>query len=90
MHYKNRGIYSINEISLIDCEEFNTIFKKRNKKISQDKKTLVYVDGQYMTKAKLSAIKRKPLTIEQQNDKKSAWLEKTILFIKKEWLIKSE
>ncbi len=70
MHYKNRKMLSMHDVTLINREEFNIIFKERNKKISQDKNTLVYVNGQYMTKAKLLAMNRKPLTDEQQNDKK--------------------
>ena len=64
MHNKDRKLKRILESELIPQDEYNTLMCKRNKNISENMLTIINHNGEYMTKAKLSALNRK-ITPEQ-------------------------
>jgi len=53
MHNKDKKLNRLCESELIPKDEFTLLMETRNKNISNDRKTLVFHNGEYITKAKM-------------------------------------
>lgn len=60
MHFKDHANARIRTDDLIDEQTFNTIMKQRNEDISTQQLTKIHYNGELISKAKLTALCRKP------------------------------
>lgn len=74
MHNKDVGLKRITKDDLLPDYLVNQQMRLRNEHISKDKLKLVEYNGEFITKAKLASIHRRPLTPEQIQQRRDRFL----------------